>query len=80
MWRNASGLESGVGGAVCVRPRDPSSPGSATRKDIGWLVVGGLIFGTVLFVVPTVHSLLSRQRRPLQAIPSDTEIKGAATP
>jgi multidrug efflux pump len=36
--------------------------GAESRQQIGWVIVGGLIFGTffTLFVVPTVYSLLAR--------------------
>ena len=37
--------------------------GAESRQQIGWVVVGGLLLGTVftLFVVPTVYSLLARR-------------------
>lgn len=36
--------------------------GSESRQDLGWVIVGGLIFGTffTLFVVPIVYSLLKK--------------------
>jgi multidrug efflux pump len=40
-----------------------SGAGAETRQQIGWVIVGGLSFGTLLtlFVIPTVYSLLARQ-------------------
>ena len=37
--------------------------GAESRQQIGWVIVGGLLLGTVftLFVVPTVYSLLARR-------------------
>jgi multidrug efflux pump len=38
--------------------------GAESRQQIGWVIVGGLLLGTLftLFVVPTVYSLLARRR------------------
>jgi multidrug efflux pump len=38
--------------------------GAESRMQIGWVIVGGLTFGTVLtlFVVPTAYTLLARSR------------------
>lgn len=38
--------------------------GAESRQQIGWVIVGGLLFGTffTLFVVPTVYSLLARRK------------------
>lgn len=38
--------------------------GAASRQEIGWVIVGGMTFGTVLtlFVVPTAYTLLARDR------------------
>lgn len=38
--------------------------GAASRQEIGWVIVGGMSFGTVLtlFVVPTAYTLLARDR------------------
>jgi multidrug efflux pump len=38
--------------------------GAESRQEIGWVIVGGMTFGTLftLFVVPTAYSLLSRDR------------------
>jgi multidrug efflux pump len=38
--------------------------GAASRQDIGWVIVGGLLVGTLftLFVIPVVYSYVSRAR------------------
>ncbi|GGC57628.1 acriflavin resistance protein [Siccirubricoccus deserti] len=56
-----------------------SGPGSVSRRDIGCVIIGGLLFGTLLslLVIPVVYSLLSRRRVPLPPIPSDFELAGA---
>jgi len=43
-----------------------SGAGAESRQQIGWVVVGGMTFGTLLtlFVVPTVYTFMSRERRP----------------
>ena len=40
--------------------------GAASRQEIGWVIVGGMSFGTLLtlFVVPTAYTLLARGRDP----------------
>ncbi|MFV0681426.1 efflux RND transporter permease subunit [Ottowia sp.] len=40
--------------------------GAESRRQIGWVIVGGMSVGTLLtiFVVPTVYSLLARRRVP----------------
>jgi multidrug efflux pump len=37
--------------------------GAESRQAIGWVVVGGLVFGTLLtlFVIPTIYTLLMRK-------------------
>ena len=39
--------------------------GAENRQQIGWVVVGGLLLGTLLtlFVVPTVYSLIAPERK-----------------
>jgi multidrug efflux pump len=39
--------------------------GAESRKPIGWVIVGGLLLGTLLtlFVVPTVYTLLARRHQ-----------------
>jgi multidrug efflux pump len=41
--------------------------GAESRHQIGWVIVGGMTFGTVLtlFVVPVVYSFMARERRPV---------------
>jgi multidrug efflux pump len=43
-----------------------SGPGSVSRRDIGWVIGGGMLFGTILslFVIPLVYAWLSRDVRP----------------
>jgi multidrug efflux pump len=38
--------------------------GAESRQEIGWVIVGGMTFGTLLtlFVVPTAYTLLARER------------------
>jgi multidrug efflux pump len=38
--------------------------GAESRQDIGWVIVGGLLVGTLftLFVIPTAYLLLVRRR------------------
>jgi multidrug efflux pump len=52
--------------------------GAESRQQIGWVIVGGLLLGTVftLFVVPTVYTVLARRRRNRLAAPLDRQ--GAA--
>jgi multidrug efflux pump len=40
--------------------------GAQSRQEIGWVIVGGMSFGTLLtlFVVPTAYTLLARRRAP----------------
>jgi multidrug efflux pump len=40
--------------------------GAESRRQIGWVIVGGMSLGTLLtvFVVPTMYSLLARRRVP----------------
>ena len=51
--------------------------GAEARQEIGWVIVGGMTFGTAftLFVVPTVYTYLARKTPALahlQATPDDT--------
>jgi multidrug efflux pump len=41
-----------------------SGAGAQSRQEIGWVIVGGMTFGTLLtlFVVPTAYTLLARRR------------------
>ncbi len=47
-----------------------SGAGAESRQQIGWVIVGGLLLGTLLtlFVVPTVYSLLARERHEEKSI------------
>jgi multidrug efflux pump len=50
--------------------------GAESRQQIGWVIVGGMSFGTLLtiFVVPTVYTLFARQRVPGEIeVPPDVE-------
>ncbi len=48
-----------------------SGAGAESRHQIGWVIVGGMSFGTVLtlFVVPVVYTLLARSHRASEAAP-----------
>jgi multidrug efflux pump len=41
-----------------------SGAGAESRQEIGWVIVGGMTFGTMLtlFVVPTAYTWLARDR------------------
>ena len=53
--------------------------GAESRQQIGWVIVGGLAFGTLLtlFVIPAAYTLLSRSLRPAQ-IGSEVAAAGSA--
>ena len=46
--------------------------GAESRSQIGWVIVGGISFGTVftLFVVPTAYTLLARSRDAATEVPA----------
>ncbi|MBR0568503.1 efflux RND transporter permease subunit [Azoarcus sp. L1K30] len=46
--------------------------GAESRQQIGWVIVGGLVLGTLftLFVVPTVYTLLARREREPETLSS----------
>jgi len=48
--------------------------GGESRQAIGWVIVGGLTFGTLftLFVVPTAYTYLARKREVHAAPPTIT--------
>jgi len=50
-----------------------SGAGAEARHQIGWVIVGGMSFGTLLtlFVVPVVYTLLARTHRAIEAAPAD---------
>jgi multidrug efflux pump len=41
--------------------------GAESRQQIGWVIVGGLLLGTMLTlcVIPTAYTLLARRREPI---------------
>ncbi len=43
--------------------------GAESRQDIGWVIVGGLLVGTLftLFVIPVVYTYLASRRLPIEA-------------
>jgi multidrug efflux pump len=43
-----------------------SGAGAESRQQIGWVIVGGLLMGTLftLFVVPTAYMILAKRRKP----------------
>ncbi|MEW6325921.1 MAG: efflux RND transporter permease subunit, partial [Nitrospirota bacterium] len=43
--------------------------GAESRRQIGWVIVGGLLLGTMLtlFIIPTAYTLLARRRQPAPA-------------
>ena len=49
--------------------------GAESRQAIGWVIVGGLLLGTVLtlYVVPTAYMLLARTHRPAETHPAAAE-------
>ncbi|HYD99874.1 MAG TPA: efflux RND transporter permease subunit, partial [Alphaproteobacteria bacterium] len=61
-------------------------PGAESRRQIGWVIVGGMGLGTLLtlFVIPTAYTLLARTRRhaeaggPAAADPSPLPVGGTA--
>jgi multidrug efflux pump len=50
--------------------------GAEARQQIGWVIVGGLLMGTIftLFVIPTAYVLLARKRK----VPVSHEVSGQA--
>jgi multidrug efflux pump len=60
--------------------------GAESRRQIGWVIVGGLALGTLLtlFVIPTAYTLLARRRhrvvRPDDAPLEDGEANGPDGP
>ena len=59
-----------VGGAVPLALAHGA--GCESRQAIGWVIVGGMTFGTLLtlFVVPTAYTLMSRRRTVIEAEPA----------
>jgi multidrug efflux pump len=59
-----------LGGAVPLAIA--TGAGAESRSQIGWVIVGGISFGTLftLFVVPTAYTLLARTRHPAERAPA----------
>jgi multidrug efflux pump len=58
-----------------------SGAGAESRRQIGWVIVGGMSLGTLLtlFVVPTVYTLLARKAVPGEkTTPETAEVAVAA--
>lgn len=57
-----------------------SGAGAVSRQEIGWVIVGGMTFGTVLtlFVVPTAYTLLAKDRAKMQRHEDEAELPKAA--
>ena len=53
--------------------------GAESRQQIGWVIVGGMLLGTLLtlFVVPTAYTLMARQRRSHATIEQEHRLAGA---
>jgi len=51
--------------------------GAESRQEIGWVIVGGMTFGTLLtlFVVPTAYTLLARDRTRAGAVLAPAKIR-----
>ncbi|MDO9135026.1 efflux RND transporter permease subunit, partial [Hydrogenophaga sp.] len=52
-----------------------SGAGAESRQQIGWVIVGGMSVGTLLtiFVVPTMYSLLSRNKSHQPPVPASVD-------
>jgi multidrug efflux pump len=53
--------------------------GAESRQQIGWVIVGGMLLGTLLtlFVVPTAYTLLALKRRSHAAVEQEHRLAGA---
>ncbi len=49
-----------------------TGPGAESRMQIGWVIVGGMSFGTLLtlFIVPTAYKLIARRHKVSEPIPA----------
>jgi multidrug efflux pump len=57
--------------------------GAESRKQIGWVIVGGMLVGTLftLFVIPTAYSLLAARHRTFEdRLAADRAKTGASQP
>ena len=54
--------------------------GAESRQDIGWVIVGGLLVGTLftLFVIPVVYTYLASRKLTLRASRAEEEALAAA--
>jgi multidrug efflux pump len=59
-----------------------SGPGAESRQQIGWVIVGGMSFGTLLtiFVVPAVYTLFARRKVPGEITTPSQDEAGQAKP
>jgi multidrug efflux pump len=59
-----------------------SGAGAEARHQIGWVIVGGMSFGTLLtlFVVPVVYTLLARTHHAIEDAPAVDAVPAAPTP
>jgi multidrug efflux pump len=59
-----------------------SGAGAESRQQIGWVIVGGMAFGTLLtvFVVPTVYTLFARRRVPGAIVTAEQPEPGHGEP
>ncbi|MGH6621431.1 MAG: efflux RND transporter permease subunit, partial [Alphaproteobacteria bacterium] len=57
-----------------------SGAGAQSRQEIGWVIVGGMTFGTLLtlFVVPTAYTLLAKDRSKMRRHEEEVELPKAA--
>jgi multidrug efflux pump len=57
-----------------------SGAGAESRQQIGWVIVGGLLMGTLftLFVVPTAYMILARKRKPHAAVAPPASVPAPA--
>jgi multidrug efflux pump len=54
--------------------------GAQSRQEIGWVIVGGMSFGTILtlFVVPTAYTLLAKDRSKMKRHEDEIDLPKAA--
>jgi multidrug efflux pump len=59
-----------------------SGAGAESRQQIGWVIVGGMLLGTMLtlFVVPTAYTLLARKHKTFDERLEEERAKTAAEP
>ena len=61
---------------VLVSATFAASAGAEARHQIGWVIVGGMSFGTLLtlFVVPIVYTLMARTHHAIEAAPAEVPL------